>query len=340
MAAKVIDVHTHLYPPRYMELMRERSEVPRVVRRDGNDYLVILPGEDGDDFIDSGRLMDRSYWSPEAKLEFMDDSGIDIGVLSLANPWLNFLSAQEAVRWAVDVNDDFERICAESGGRFFALGTLPTPAGVEACIAELERISRLPHIRGIILSTVGLGKGLDDQSMDPIWKKLVELDFFTFVHPHYGVGNEHYSGYGHALFLALGFTFETTIAAAKMAIGGVLERHQGAKLMLAHGGGTIPFLAGRLDSCTAHDESLKKPSRNPSDFLRDVALDAILYDEDALRLAVDFSGYDKVLFGTDHPFSISEVSTVLGTIDSLAGNNEELRAAIDGVNAQRLLRLP
>ena len=340
MVIKVIDIHTHLYPPRYMELMRERSDIPRVERRDGNDYLVILPGEDKDEVSDSGRLMDVSYWSPDAKLEFMDDSGIDISVLSLANPWLDFLPAQEAVRWAVAVNDDFERISAESGGRLFALGTLPSPAGVEACIAELERISKHPHIRGIILSTLGLGKGLDDQSMDPVWKILVELDFITFLHPHYGVGNDHYSGYGHALYLALGFPFETTIAAAKMALGGVLERYQGAKIMLAHGGGTIPFLAGRLDSCTAHDESLKKPSRSPSDLLRDVILDAIVYDEDALRLIVSFSGYDKVLFGTDHPFSISEVSTVLGTIDSVAGKNEELRAAIRGANAKRLLRLP
>jgi len=340
MVTKVVDIHTHLYPPRYMELMRERSEVPRVERRDGCDYLVILPGEDKNENSDSGRLMDVSYWSPDAKLEFMDDSGIDISVLSLANPWLDFLPAQEAARWAVAVNDDFERISAESGGRLFALGTLPSPAGVEACIAELERISKLPHIRGIILSTLGLGDGLDDQSMDAIWKKLVELDFITFVHPHYGVGNEHYSGYGHALYLALGFTFETTIAAAKLALGGVLERYRGIKLMLAHGGGTIPFLAGRLDSCTAHDESLKKPARSPSDLLRDVILDAIVYDEDALQLIVNFSGYDKVLFGTDHPFSISEVSTVLGTIDSVAGKNEELRAAIHSTNAKRLLRLP
>ena len=117
MVPKVIDVHTHLYPPSYMELLRERSQVPRVVRRDGSDYLVILSGEDKDDHSGSGRLIDRSYWSPDAKLEFMDDSGIDMSVLSLANPWLDFLPAQESARWAVAVNDNFERISAGSGGR-------------------------------------------------------------------------------------------------------------------------------------------------------------------------------------------------------------------------------
>jgi aminocarboxymuconate-semialdehyde decarboxylase len=339
MVSRVIDVHTHLYPRRYMELMRERSDVPKVVRRDGNNYLIILPGEDKGDHRGSGRLMDRNYWSPEAKLEFMDQSGIDVSVLSLANPWLDFLAAQEAIRWAVDVNDDFERICAESNGRLFALAALPTSAGADACVTELERISDLPHMRGIILSTHGLGRGLDDPGMAPVWTTLVDLDMVVFVHPHYGVGNELYSDYGHSLYLALGFTFETTVAAAKIALSGVLDRYDGIKLLLAHGGGTVPFLAGRLDSCVAHDEYLEKPSRKPSESLRRALLDAVVYSEDALRLVVSFSGEDKVLFGTDHPFSISEVSTVLGTIDSVAGNDDGLRKGLRGANAARWLRL-
>jgi aminocarboxymuconate-semialdehyde decarboxylase len=337
--SRVIDVHTHLYPRRYMELMRERSDAPRVVRRDGSDYLVILPGEDKGDHGGLGRLMDRSYWSPEAKLEFMDQSGIDVSVLSLANPWLDFLPAQEAVLWAVDVNDDFERICAESHGRFFALAALPTPAGARACVGELERISGLPHMRGIILSTHGLGRGLDDSRMAPVWETLVNRDMVVFVHPHYGVGNELYSDYGHSLYLALGFTFETTVAAAKIALSGVLDRYEGIKLLLAHGGGTIPFLAGRLDSCVAHDEYLEKPSRKPSELLRRALFDAVVYSGDALRLVVSFSGKDRVFFGTDHPFSISEISTVLGTIDSVAGTDDGLRTGIRGANAAQFLRL-
>jgi aminocarboxymuconate-semialdehyde decarboxylase len=339
MVSRVIDVHTHLYPPRYMELMRERSDAPRVARRDGNDYLVILPGQDKGDHSGSGRLMDRSYWSPEAKLEFMDQSGIDVSVLSLANPWLDFLPAQEAAHWAADVNDDFERICGESDGRLFALATLPTPAGADACVDELERISGLPHVRGIILSAHGLGRGLDDSRMDPVWKTLVDLDMVVFVHPHYGAGNELYSDYGHSLYLALEFPFETTVAASKIALSGVLDRYEGIKLLLAHGGGTVPFLAGRLDSCVAHDEYLKKPSRKPSESLRRALLDAVVYSEDALRLVVSFAGDDSVLFGTDHPFSISEVGTVLGTIDSVAGDDDGLRSALRGANATRVLRL-
>lgn len=338
MKPKVIDVHTHLYPPRYLELMRDRLEVPKVVRREDNDFLVILPGED-DIQNCTGRRMDEAYTSIESKLQYMDDSGIDVSVLSLANPWLDFLSAQEAVKWAIAVNDDFERLAANSKGRLLALATLPTSAGVEACLTELVRVSSHQHVRGVILSTMGLGNGLDDQSMEAVWKKLVELDYVAFVHPHYGIGNEHYADYGHALYLAMGFPFETTVAAAKLALSGVLERFDDLKLMLAHGGGTIPYLAGRLDSCVAHDESIRKSDHRPSTLLQRAILDSVVYSEEALRLAIEFAGSEKVVFGTDHPFSISEPHTILGTIDAIAGNNDELLAAILGANASRILQL-
>jgi predicted TIM-barrel fold metal-dependent hydrolase len=122
-------------------------------------------------------------------------------------------------------------------------------------------------------------------------------------------------------------------------VSGVLDRFQGIKLVLAHGGGTVPFLAGRLDSCVAHDESIKQPQSKPSDALSRAIFDAVVYSDKALRLVVDFAGDDSVVFGTDHPFSISEANTVLGTIDSLANNDDKLRSALRGANAARLLRL-
>ncbi len=92
----------------------------------------------------------------------MDESGIDVSVVSLANPWLDFFSPAESIRWAPEVDDDLERLSAEADGRLCCLGALPTPAGVDACVRELARISDLSHFRGIILSTQGLGARLDD----------------------------------------------------------------------------------------------------------------------------------------------------------------------------------
>ncbi len=73
------------------------------------------------------------------------------------------------------------------------------------------------------------------------------------MHPHYGVGNEHYADAGHALFLALGFPFETTVAVSRLIVSGTLDKIPNLKLFLAHAGAALPSLIGRLDSCVEHD---------------------------------------------------------------------------------------
>lgn len=130
-----------------------------------------------------------------------------------------------------------------------------------------------------------------------------KLGLTIFLHPHYGVGNEHYHNYGHALFLALGFTFETTVAVSQLVLSGMLDRVPELKLLLAHSGGTLPFLAGRLDSCVAHDLAISaRLLHPPSHYLKRFYYDAIAYHTPALQCLIDFVGVDRVVFGTDNPF--------------------------------------
>lgn len=301
-APRCVDVHTHVYLPRYMQMMRERSEVPRVVTVGGEDRLIILPGEDAELSTASGRPVGREYYDPAAKLSYMDANGIEAAVLSLANPWLDFLDAKEAPPMAALLNDDMEEQCQRSDGRFYGFGTLPT-SSVEASCAELERIASMDRMRGIILSTHGLGEGLDDPRLVPIFETVERLGLTIFLHPHYGVGTEHFGGFGHALFLALGFTFETTVAVSRLILSGTMDKVPDLKLLLAHTGGTLPFLAGRLDSCYKHDPHLVgKLQHMPSDYLRRMYYDGISYHYPTLDCAAQMVGSDRIMFGTDHPF--------------------------------------
>jgi len=121
-------------------------------------------------------------------------------------------------------NDEMEELCEKKKGRLLGLASLPL-ASTQSAIRELERIEGShKHIRGVILGTNGRGKGLDDEEMVPIWTKLHEMKFTTFIHPHYGVGNEHFGNYGHALFLALGFPFETTTAISRLILSGIFDK--------------------------------------------------------------------------------------------------------------------
>lgn len=191
----VVDVHTHMsshpthkpiklthslttpsrYPPAYMDLLRSRDKVPYVRSfpddPSAGDRLVILPAEDTAS-TSRGRPIGPEYFDVNQKLAFMKTHGIDVSVISLANPWLDWLPADEAAETARKVNDDVERMCGEHEGKLFAFGTLPLSAPAGEVVAEVRRLNGLKHMRGIVMGTSGLGEGLDDPRLDPIYAAL------------------------------------------------------------------------------------------------------------------------------------------------------------------------
>lgn len=271
--------------------------------------LIILPGEDdpATPSTSRGRPIGPEYYDIKEKIAFMDLHKIDKSVISLANPWLDFLPSEEAGEAAKRINDDVDELCGKYPGRLYAFGTLPLSAPVEIVVKEIERLTTLKHMRGVILGTSGLGNGLDDAALDPIYAALEKHNQLIFLHPHYGLPASVYgpraSEYGHVLPLAMGFPLETTIAVSRMLLSGVWDRFTKLNVLLAHSGGTLPFLAGRLESCILHDGHLKAHGKTEGrrdlwDILKtNIYLDAVVYSELGLKAAVHASGADRLLFG-------------------------------------------
>lgn len=364
----IVDIHTHIYPPSYISLLRSRKTVPYILDLPAPlpPRLVILPSDDDPSLAPSsrGRPIGPEYSSITEKLNFMSIHNITTSVISLANPWLDFLPADEALSGARRINQDFEEICAniEGGkGKLYAFGTLPVSASPHDVVSEIRRLDKLPHIRGVILGTSGRGDGLDDPALEPIWDALAETQLLTFLHPHYGLPNDVFGprakDYGHVLPLSLGFPMETTIAFVRMWLSGVFDRHRKLKILIAHAGGTVPFLAGRVESCVEHDRKLRDEQGNQIDVKKrsiwqvlkeNVWLDAVAYSEIGLQTAINAVGADRVLFGTDHPFfppldneSAEEWTSVKTNIQAaeIAASGHDALAAILGGNAIELLNL-
>ncbi|KAF2126985.1 hypothetical protein P153DRAFT_321907 [Dothidotthia symphoricarpi CBS 119687] len=359
----IVDIHTHVYPPKYMELLRSRTTVPYVrTFEDAPDSarLIILPGEDdpATPSTSRGRPIGSEYYDIKEKIAFMDLHNIDKSVISLANPWLDFLRAEEAGQAAKEINDDVNDQCSQYPGRLYFFGTLPLSASTETIVAEIERLSTLKYARGVILGTSGLGDGLDDTALDPVYTALQKHQQLIFLHPHYGLPASVYgpraSEYGHVLPLALGFPLETTIAVTRMLLSGVWDRFTGLNVLLAHSGGTLPFLAGRIESCILHDGHLK--THGGTDKRRDVweilktniYLDAVIYSSVGLNAAVEASGSDRLLFGTDHPFfppletdakEWHSVNTNYGAISKAFTGDDKKAQDVLGGNAIRILKL-
>lgn len=363
MTFPIVDIHTHVYPPSYLSLLRARTNVPYILDLPAPlpPRLVILPSDDDSSLAPSsrGRPIGPEYSSTAEKLNFMSIHNIATSVISLANPWLDFLPADEALSAARDVNQDLEAMCADSKGRLYAFAALPITATQADVISEIRQLDSLPHIRGVILGTSGRGNGLDDPTLEPIWNALAETKLLTFLHPHYGLPNDvfgaHARDYGHVLPLSLGFPMETTIAFVRMWLSGVFDRHRKLKFLIAHAGGTVPFLAGRVESCVEHERRLRDEHgdlvqrRSIWQVLKEnVWLDAVVYSEIGLQAAIHAVGADRVLFGTDHPFfppldegaeEWTSVKTNIRAVEIAVSRKEEVLAAILGRNAIQLLDL-
>ncbi|KAI0031660.1 hypothetical protein K488DRAFT_51627 [Vararia minispora EC-137] len=359
-----VDVHTHIYLPRYAALLRSRTNAPRIFSRTGpsgatEDRLVILDNEPSD-----GRPVGPQYWDRDEKLKFMDRHGIDISFVSTANPWLDFLPFADAQTLASELNAELESYCSTSPPlasgshslkRLYGIGLLPLvpnaptselPAAVHA-LAKAHS-----HVRGVIIGTRGAGNGLDDPALEGLWAALAETGLVVFLHPHYGVDGSAWGPLdnGHVLPLALGFPFETTTAITRLILAGILDRHPRLRILLAHAGGVLPQLSSRLASCIVHDPRVASRLQHDARWYLDrLYFDAVAYGSAELSFVSGAAreGSRRMLFGTDHPFfpplgaeeKWRSVVENLEAIEGVGAWRDEERDGVRGGNALRLFGL-
>ncbi len=331
----VIDAHSHLYPRSYLELLKTRTEIPRIGDHDGAEHFVIFRGEQA--IPGGGRKLDESFWDVEAKVAYMDRVGIDQTVVSLGNPWLDPFDGPESADWARRLNEELASLDAETDGRVVALGVLPTN-DVESAVEVAREVAATPTLHGLIGSCRVCGLEFDNERLTPFWEELESSELPLFVHPHDGVALDELAGYGNSLPLALGFPFETTIAVTKLVFSGVLARFPRLRIIVAHGGGTLPFLAARLDVTWRSDPAAQaKLDSAPSSQLACLYLDAVLYHPRALHAAAELVGPHRMVFGTDHPFFSSDPRTSLDAVVAEFADGE--RTDVLGATALSLFGL-
>jgi aminocarboxymuconate-semialdehyde decarboxylase len=136
------------------------------------------------------------------------------------------------------------------------------------------------------------------------------------------------------LSASVGFTFDSTLAVSRMIYDGFFDRYPKLKLIVAHGGGTLPFLAPRLDRCYDVIPSCRvKIAERPSAYLKRIYADSVIYSSEALAMSLNAFGTEHVLYGTDYPHNISDMTGILGRIDQLPAAD---RDRVRGQNAQRV----
>ena len=326
---RIVDFHNHYYPPEYLDALGPAGSTLTITHDQEGNPIVHYPGD--------YNVMVRGHRDIAYRQAVLDEQGVTTQVITLTTPGTHVDPAPVAIRLAAITNDAFARVAGERNGRFVPLATLPLcdPA---AAARELVRSMDTLAMPGAMLFSNVNGTGLDDQRFWPVYEAANDRDAVLMIHPTYPVGVEAMREYW--LMPLNGFLFDTTLAASKLVFSGVVKRFPRIRWVLGHLGGTIPYLAERLDrgyrafkECRAH---IDEP---PTAYLkRHFWYDTVNFAQGPLKLAIEFAGTDRILGGSDYPHMIGSIPLMLDAIRSLPIPESE-QAAILGGNAARLLRL-
>lgn len=325
----VIDMHSHMLSREWLELFKAHKG-PRFT------IETVLGGKevihaDGVPFMTPQPLM----FDYPGRLKAMDEAGVDMAILSLTGPNVYWGDAEASSAAARAINDSFAEACATWPDRLRWMASLPMQFPDDALI-ELRRTVDAGAIGVMALANIG-GAPWTDKLFAPVWAELDRLGLPVFMHPTVCCGADQMGIGDYQLSASVGFPFDSTMAVARMIYDGFFDRYPNFKLIVAHGGGTLPFLAGRLDRMwtviPACREHIAKP---PSEYLKRIYADSALYTSEALRDTLECFGNEHVMYGTDFPHGNADMAGSLERIGLLA---PEVRDGVRGRNARRLFRI-
>lgn len=324
----IVDFHNHFYPPAYLEALRTGGTSVRVTTDEAGNPVLHYPGD--------YNVVVPGHRDIEHRTRVLESAGVDTQLLTLTSPGTHVETPKRAVELARIVNDAFAEIVLARRGRFTALATLPLNDPTASVTEFVRAIDDLGLPGAMLFSNVN-GTALSDPVYWPLYEAAAERNAVLYIHPIHPVGVEAMTQYW--LMPLVGFPADTTLAAASLVFSGVIEKFRGIRWVLAHLGGTIPYLAERLDrGYEAFEECRHNLDTLPSELLRDFWYDTVNFDPAALRLALDFAGAGKLLAGSDYPHAIGSIQMMKESIGSLDLDVAQ-RAAVLGGNARSLLGL-
>jgi len=322
----IIDTHAHIIVSEILRDAKPSEEWrPRVVWENGKQFVEYGPKRIGSAL--------REFVSPEKILDEMKKSGVD-GVLLC--PWVSLVRYEAKAEESLDAcqvqNDALTSLAKKYQGQVSALGMVPLQ-DVELSTKELERMMKA-GLKGVEIGTHVNGVYPGDARFHPFWEVCESLGAFVFIHPVEGGGRKELRDY--YMWNVIGNPMETTVAAGHLILSGVMELYPNLKIMLAHGGGALPYLHGRLNRGFKQRPEINKVIKKPpTEYLKQFYFDTITHDAVMLKSLVDLVGADHVMLGSDYPFDMgNENPADLVRAANLGVENEK---KILGENAKQLL---
>ncbi len=327
----VIDFHNHIIVPEISDFARSRSVSGGVgdQARVGRSSAAFQKRQN--------REIRPKATDPKVRLADMDRTGVDIQVLSINLSHYCYWATPDEGLWVAKMcNERIASMVDAAPDRFVGIATVPLQ-DVTKAVRELKRSVTALGLRGVVIGSSVGRKELGDRTFNRFWAAAQELDVPVYVHPAGATHPDRLQK--HFLWNSLAQPLEEALAMSSLIYEGVLDAFPRLKICIAHGGGYLPYYAGRADKAfVERPESRLHTDRNPSAYMRRFYYDTVVFNTDMLEFLVHKVGAGRIVMGTDYPLNMGEHDPV-GFVTRSRRLSSETTERILWRNAARMLKL-
>ena len=299
--------------------------------------------DDSVDFMPPGGDMARRLHDlGDERVRLMDESGVDVQILSLTTPGVQNLASGDARDAAARINDLIAATVARRPDRFGGFATLPTP-DPRAAARELERAVTQLGLQGAMVYGRTRDRSADAPEIDAIYEAAAALRVPLYLHPQVPdrpVREACYSGLGDTIDLVLamggvGWHYETGVQLLRMILSGVFDRYPDLQVIAGHWGEVVLFYLERVDALSKVADGLRRPV---ADYFRTnvFVTPSGIFSQRYLRWAIEVAGVDRILFSTDYPYVYEGGGWARAFLDQAALSEEDRNKIAHG-NWERLV---
>ncbi len=308
---KIIDFECHFYTPQYLEHLRTRKGMPREEVEERNTRMWYT---DTFSIYRTFELEDRLTDMGEGRLKVMDAVGIDMQILSLSGPHVQFFPPAEGVIWARKTNDVLSKVVKQHPDRFIGLAAV-APQSPDEAADEVERAVTELGLMGVVIQSHARNKYLDDKKYWAIFERAEKFGAPIYIHPEMPPKGmfEFYADYGFSLAgPVLGYGADTALHAMRLIYSGLFDRYPKLKIVLGHLGEGLLFWLNRIDFFWLKPWVGKRLpiEKRPSDYIKKnfTFTTSGMSFQPAFMCTYLALGADRIAFASDYPYERSEES--------------------------------
>ncbi|MDI3257939.1 MAG: amidohydrolase family protein [Kyrpidia sp.] len=291
------DLHTHFIPETVLNWLQEQTDVKTEFRRTpGKVHPFLVINETW------GFELKRAFYDPEAYLDEQRKAGVEH---SLVSPVPQLFLYESPPQTAAELARRYNRALADwirtNPDRLSALGTVPLQEPAEAALVLREAMAL--GLKGATVATAVNGRLLSDERFQPLWEEAEHEHAILFLHPLLSVDPRLGP---RKMANLIGVPWETTVCATDLILSGTVHRYPNVRILLAHGGGFLPYQIGRIHKGYEQWRDVSADLPEPPEVsLRRFWYDSVLWNRSSLSLLIETAGRDRIVPGSDFPFDLS-----------------------------------